>query len=325
MVSAARSCAACHHLGGLGGAGGRAADVDHLHRANQQPIVLHKHAVDESYYTWREGVTSQALRRNNRSAQLTRRNTPALFGASLIDAIPDKVIVDNVARAPAKVRGTPSRGADGRVIRFGWKGDIRTLRDFVEQACAVELGLSTRSHSAPADPRGLVSSPQGQAADLLADEAPTTSVDMSDAQVEAVVAFIRRLKKPKDNPGHPGRALFERAGCSDCHTPDLGQATGIYSDLAMHDMGQELAGRGGAYGRQRVNVSANTWRTPPLWGVGDSAPYLHDGRADTLYEAIRLHGGQAQEASRAFALMDPDEQKALQAFLLTLEAPDAAH
>jgi CxxC motif-containing protein (DUF1111 family) len=33
------------------------------------------------------------------------------------------------------------------------------------------------------------------------------------------------------------------------------------------------------------------WRTAPLWGVADSGPYLHDGRANSLAEAIELHGG----------------------------------
>ena len=63
------------------------------------------------------------------------------------------------------------------------------------------------------------------------------------------------------------------------------------------------------------------WRTPPLWGVADSAPYLHDGRASTLEEAIRLHGGQGADASQRFAQSSPAEQAQLIAFLKTLRAP----
>jgi CxxC motif-containing protein (DUF1111 family) len=66
---------------------------------------------------------------------------------------------------------------------------------------------------------------------------------------------------------------------------------------------------------------ADEWRTPPLWGVADSAPYLHDGRAPTLQEAIRLHGGQAANAAQRFARLNPAEQVQLIAFLKTLRVP----
>ncbi|HEX8202311.1 MAG TPA: di-heme oxidoredictase family protein [Isosphaeraceae bacterium] len=66
------------------------------------------------------------------------------------------------------------------------------------------------------------------------------------------------------------------------------------------------------------------WRTPPLWGLRDSGPYLHDGRADTIEQAIALHGGQATAVARNyFALSAPDRMQ-LQAFLKTLVAPTAA-
>ena len=63
------------------------------------------------------------------------------------------------------------------------------------------------------------------------------------------------------------------------------------------------------------------WRTPPLWGVADSAPYLHDGRAATLEEAIRLHGGQGRDAALAFGALGRDDQANLIAFLKALRAP----
>ena len=53
------------------------------------------------------------------------------------------------------------------------------------------------------------------------------------------------------------------------------------------------------------------WKTPPLWGVADSAPYLHDGRAATLEEAIRLHRGQGARSAERFAQLTPDEQAQL--------------
>jgi CxxC motif-containing protein (DUF1111 family) len=55
--------------------------------------------------------------------------------------------------------------------------------------------------------------------------------------------------------------------------------------------------------------------------VADSAPYLHDGRAATLEDAIRLHGGQGQRAAKIFAALKGEEQTQLVAFLKTLRAP----
>ena len=78
-------------------------------------------------------------------------------------------------------------------------------------------------------------------------------------------------------------------GCTDCHKADVGPAKGIYSDLLLHRMGQTLVG-GGTYGDLPPNLpdfdeggapQSSEWRTAPLWGVADSAPYLHDGRAQT--------------------------------------------
>jgi len=61
--------------------------------------------------------------------------------------------------------------------------------------------------------------------------------------------------------------------------------------------------------------------TARLWGVADTAPYLHDGRAHTLAEAILLHGGEAQGVRDAYANLPDDAQQELIAFLLTLRTP----
>jgi mono/diheme cytochrome c family protein len=63
------------------------------------------------------------------------------------------------------------------------------------------------------------------------------------------------------------------------------------------------------------------WRTPPLWGVQDSAPYLHDGRAATLVEAIAWHGGEAQPATQRYFALPAAERLKVIAFLRTLRAP----
>jgi cytochrome c peroxidase len=58
--------------------------------------------------------------------------------------------------------------------------------------------------------------------------------------------------------------------------------------------------------------------TRNLWGVGSTAPYLHDGRATTLTEAIIEHGGEAAASRNAFLARTHDDQAALIAFLNNL-------
>src|SRR5262249_3772026 len=86
---------------------------------------------------------------------VTQRNTPALCGAGLIDAVSEDTLVKHqrehstAARLTGlngakdgKIRGRVARLADGRLGRYGWKAEFSTLTDFVKAACANELGLS---------------------------------------------------------------------------------------------------------------------------------------------------------------------------------------
>ncbi len=66
------------------------------------------------------------------------------------------------------------------------------------------------------------------------------------------------------------------------------------------------------------------WRTPPLWGVADSGPYLHDGRASTIDQAIRLHGGEAAETTEAYVRLSLPNREKILTFLKSLVAPKLA-
>lgn len=87
----------------------------------------------------------------------------------------------------------------------------------------------------------------------------------------------------------------------------------LYSDLKRHDMGPELA-----ESIDEVGTGAATWITPRLWGVGSTAPYLHDGSASTLTEAILVHGGEGEAARQNFVRANASYQQALIAFLQNL-------
>jgi cytochrome c peroxidase len=71
----------------------------------------------------------------------------------------------------------------------------------------------------------------------------------------------------------------------------------------------------------QFGASTREWRTPSLWGLRDSAPYLHDGRAVTIEDAINQHDGAAALAARAFEKLTPAERTQLDMFLKSLAAP----
>ncbi|MDH3603696.1 MAG: hypothetical protein OEU26_29145 [Candidatus Tectomicrobia bacterium] len=87
----------------------------------------------------------------------------------------------------------------------------------------------------------------------------------------------------------------------------------LYGDLKRHDMGPGLAEP-----VDEVGTGDAVFLTENLWGVGSTAPYLHDGRATTLTEAILEHGGEAAPTKEVFVNLEIPDQEALIAFLKNL-------
>ena len=79
-------------------------------------------------------------------------------------------------------------------------------------------------------------------------------------------------------------------------------------------------GRGPPRG-EAGTATVREWRTPPLWGLRDSGPYLHDGRAARIDQAIALHAGQGAAAARRYAELSPRRKRQVEAFLMSLAAP----
>jgi CxxC motif-containing protein (DUF1111 family) len=375
-----KSCVACHNLGGVGGGGAKEKNVviftpdsgfggssdisggwhpfgEYDPLTGRPSFVVHRFSTKDGFTGW---LKKHALPEGTFSVSgpnfaadyyhvSTPRNPTALFGAGKIDAIADEVL-DEAAKAKfpdyPEVRGRVSALPGGKVGRFGWRAQAATLKEIVLNASAVELGLQVP---------GKDQSPLPHKPDYK-----SPGLDMDQPECDALIAFVRNLpaptqKIPKDAAAakdvREGQLLFASVGCATCHRPNLGNVEGIYSDLLLHQMGDELADVASSYGNfqaltkelappgvttsqprvepqeteppKRVECPATSleWRTPPLWGVRDSAPYLHDGRADTLEAAIRLHGGEADHSRLKFEGLSDGQRKTVLAFLKSLAAP----
>lgn len=293
----------------------------------------------------------------------TQRNATALFGAGLIDSIPDSVLEATAKKTSTEfpeISGRVARLKNGKIGRFGWKAQTTSLYDFTMTACAVELGLHVPDHAQAGVPQNPEYQPAG--------------FDLNQDECLALVKFLKELPAPARLPGdlpiladdiRKGEEHFTKIGCAACHQPKLGEVAGIFSDLLVHDMGPEGADSG-SYGvfqpqspgkdaddplagllneaplnpfqsmqrqgvaqlpeepipENMIGAGRQEWRTPPLWGVRDSAPYMHDGRAKSLEQAIAFHGGEAQLSANRFYRLKSDDRSQLLTFLRSLVAPE---
>lgn len=295
-----------------------------------------------------------SFQHGNFAVTRSQRNTTALFGIGLIDDIPVALLEQlekeqaDATKSDPKITGRVARLKNGSAGRFGWKAQTASLGNFVMTACAVEVGLNVPDHPQAGVPQKLDYEPAG----LDLNQAECDALIQYIAELPAPIQ-----QKPLDTQAAEwvadGHRLFASVGCAKCHKEDVGQVAGIFSDLLLHDMGQ-LLGDTGSYGvfvpngspeqvpledlvnsgipSQRspgsqpvapkiVGATRLEWRTPPLWGVRDSGPYLHDGRADTLEQAIAMHGGEAEHITKGYFALTPQERFKLISFLKTLSAP----
>jgi CxxC motif-containing protein (DUF1111 family) len=258
------------------------------------------------------------------------RLAPALFGAGLLEAVPESAISEGTAEdAGRRNFGAPAwHSFQGKQLlgRLGWQGGAVSIRDQTAKAFAGEMGLTTSDRiiddctTAEADCEG---------------QPKNGSPEVSDELLDAVVAFVRTLAVPESpvqaENDSLGSELFSRTGCAACHRPRLPvvlpgpDGKGVpgviapYTDLRLHDLGLEMSDEN-ASGTKLVS----RWRTAPLWGMGHRtkleghSTFLHDGRARSTEEAILWHSGEAARAKRNFTNLGPRAREALLHWLETL-------
>jgi len=256
------------------------------------------------------------------------RTTPDVFGFGLLDAVPDSVILalaDPDDRNGDGISGRPNRFFDGRLGRFGRKALVPTLSEFNQGAFVIEQGIT--NPAAPAE-ESIGGKPIPDGVD------PVSEPEVSREVTDLVDDFVRFLAPPSprklSKAGRRGRQVFYEIGCQACHLPTLvtgdhsvkalrHRKVNAYTDLLLHDMGPDLADICFAL------AAPSEFRTEPLMGLRFSeeleegeARFLHDGRAKSIDEAIRLHGGEASTSRDRFVGLTEGDRDALLEFLRSL-------
>ncbi len=240
------------------------------------------------------------------------RQTPHNFGLGLMDSIPDATIMASADPVDADGDGISGRAhvlSDGRLGRFGWKAQVPTLAEFVRDAFGAELGITLPAQT-------------GMTFGLTGDDDDASDPELNLSDVEDMNFFLSMLAPPPRQETQDaarvaqGEAVFASLGCTKCHVPALSGTMGdvpLYSDLLLHEILPA-----GSIGIVDGDAQMREFRTTPLWGLSQTAPYFHSGEADTIDDAIRLHDGEAAEIRRAYELLTSEERDALLAFLGTL-------
>lgn len=266
--------------------------------------------------------------------QISPRVAPAIFGVGLLEAVPEKLILDHADpddRDGDGISGRPNRVVEERsgslmLGRFGWKANVPTVEQQNAAAFNGDIGITNPifdDQDCPDGQRQCKRAPDGGKRELDA------------MKLERVTSYARTLavparRKVDDPAARAGEGTFTSLGCDACHRPELktagsefaaltDQAIHPYTDLLLHDMGPGLAD-----GRPDGLATGTEWRTAPLWGIGlvqsvnRHTRFMHDGRARNLEEAILWHGGEAAASMKRFRKLPRDERQNLIAFLRSL-------
>lgn len=323
-----RSCAECHSSPTVGGASninvtrfGRTTDGVFDPLESLGGSLLQRFAINPAL---REMIPHEAN-------VIAQRQTTPLFGAGLIEAIPDAAILQNMLLPKADgVKGKAAEITDittgeKRIGHFGWKAQQASLLAFAADAYVNEMGITNRFFPHENAPNGN----QALLNQFKRTSDPEDQIDPATGKgdIDTTADYMRYLAAPPRLPQTPtatlGSSVFAQVGCTSCHTPSLrtGPNTiaaldrvnvNLYSDLLLHDMGSLNDGiaQGGA--------TAHEMKTPPLWGLRASAPYLHDGRASNVDAAIRAHDGEGAASRNRYNQLTPQLRQSILDFLGTL-------
>ncbi|MCA9563021.1 MAG: hypothetical protein KC561_06005 [Myxococcales bacterium] len=332
-------CASCHERPALGGSAGHYRDFYiQGQRTSDGSLVLDSRGGVVASFGISGADPRPALYESTNN--IAARNPIPFFGVGLIAEIPDEVILANAD--PDDLDGDGISGRPnferGFVGRFGRKSQTTSIEGFIRGPLFNHLGVTTdplteaqldalpvpsgrEATEVTTGTLGLVLQPQVSApASPLTDDDAAPDPEMTTDELFDLVSWAMLLAAPEPEPlnelGREGLALFHEVQCAACHVPMLEGPRGglpLYSDLLLHDMGEDLAD-----GLTQGVAMGSEFRTQPLWGVAAVGPYLHDGRADTMHDAIMFHAGEAQNSRDQYAALSADQQDAIEEFLFSL-------
>jgi len=325
------SCAVCHNVPAIGGAG----VILELRAGYRDSAGTHtglNPAGDTLIHLLSIPAHACQVQMPDDVTVIARRAPIPLFGAGLVEAIPDEALLaseDPVDRDRDGVSGRAAIVVDiasgqRRVGRFGWKAQHATLLAFGADAYRNEMGITNDLF--PQESAFGISVAQMRSCDPFPDPEDRRDPHTGRRGIDNFESFMRLLapvsRSHVDDNTVAGERLFAAVGCAACHVPRLttGPSThpafnrrsvDLFSDLLLHDIGTGDDIQQGA-------AEPGEIRTPALWGLRFRRPFLHDGSAVTIADALERHAGEAEFARRGFQRLTPDDRMRLLAFLRSL-------
>ncbi len=259
------------------------------------------------------------------------RVAPAVFGLGLLEAISETDILMNTDESDADADGISGKAnfiwddqfQSPQLGRFGWKANQPNLYQQTAAAYVNDIGVTNPLYQ-------LENCHNNAVCDSLNDDP-----EISNEILESVELYVQTLAVPgrrefDDEEVLAGKELFNSIGCESCHSSEFttgshtvselsNQRIFPYTDLLLHDMGDDLADN-----RTDFRADGKEWRTSPLWGIGlinvvnGHTNLLHDGRARNIEEAILWHGGEAQTSKEYFMNLNAANRNRILKFLNSL-------
>jgi CxxC motif-containing protein (DUF1111 family) len=327
----ATSCAVCHNVPAIGG-GGIVLETRMAHRQESGEIRSLDVTGDSLMHLFSVPLHGCQPIIPEEANVIARRIPIPLFGAGLVEAIPDETLLaleDPLDRNRDGVRGRASRVTDvatgnRRVGRFGWKAQHATLLAFGADAYRNEMGITNDLF--PRESAHGIGEERMRRCDGVPDPEDVRDPSTGRRGIDNFEAFMRFLapisRTTVDDTVREGERIFLAVGCGACHVPVLmtgpssnpafnRQPVPLFSDLLLHDIGT-------GDGIPQATAGPDEIRTPALWGLRLRRPLMHDGRAPTIEDAIASHRGEAEIARRGFFELSPDDRRRLLAFLRSL-------
>jgi CxxC motif-containing protein (DUF1111 family) len=324
------SCAVCHSIPAIGGAGTMVELRAGRRNASGEFETLDASGDTLFHLFSVPGHGCQPVLPEETNV-FARRVPIPLFGAGLVEAIPDETLRALEDPNDRNRDGVSGRAAliidvatgDRRVGRFGWKAQHATLLTFGADAYRNEMGITNDVF--PHESAFGITADRMRLCDPFPDPEDIRDPRTRRRGIDNFASFMRFLapvgREGLNDQVRVGEQVFAAIGCATCHVPTLEtgpsanplfnrKTVALFSDLLLHDVGTGDGIRQGA-------AEPNEIRTPALWGLRLRRPLLHDGSA-TLDEAIRRHAGEAEIARRGFERVSDVDRAALLAFLRSL-------